>query len=59
MNKDMEPEGDIHLKAMEDRLRSALGLRVTIRNGRAGNGNVTVDFSNMDELETIIDKIMG
>ena len=57
--EDMEPESDVHLKAMEDRLRSALGLKVTIRNGRAGHGNVTVDFSNMDELETIIDRIIG
>ena len=59
INEDMEPEDDVHLKAMEDRLRSALGLKVTIRNGRAGRGNVSVDFSNMDELETIIDRIMG
>lgn len=50
---------DIHLKAIEDRLRSALGLKVTIRNGRTGRGTVTVDFSNVDELETIIDRIVG
>lgn len=57
--EDLEPEGDIHLKAIEDRLRSALGLKVTIRNGRTGRGVVTIDFSNMDELETIIDRIVG
>ncbi len=57
--EDTEPENDIHLKAIEDRLRSALGLKVTIRNGRTGRGVVTVDFSNMDELETIIDRIVG
>ena len=57
--EDMEPDSDIHLKAIEDRLRSALGLKVTIRNGRTGRGIVTVDFSNMDELETIIDRIVG
>ncbi len=57
--EDLEPENDIHLKAIEDRLRSALGLKVTIRNGRTGKGIVTVDFSNMDELETIIDRIVG
>ncbi len=57
--EDMEPEGDIHLQAIEDRLRSALGLKVAIRNGRTGRGTVTVDFSNMDELETIIDRIVG
>jgi len=57
--EDMEPDGDIHLKAIEDRLRSALGLKVTINNGRTGRGVVTVNFSNMDELETIIDRIVG
>jgi len=57
--EDLEPDGDIHLKAIEDRLRSALGLKVTINNGRAGRGVVTVNFSNMDELETIIDRIVG
>lgn len=57
--EDMEPDGDVHLKAIEDRLRSALGLKVSIRNGRTGRGTVTVDFSNMDELETVIDRIMG
>ncbi len=50
---------DIHLKAIEDRLRSALGLRVTIQNGRNGHGVVTVGFSDMNELETIIDRIVG
>ena len=50
---------DVHLQAIEDKLRGALGLKVSIRNGRTGRGTVTVDFSNMDELETIIDRIMG
>lgn len=50
---------DVHLQAIEDRLRSALGLKVTIRNGHTGRGLVTIDFSNIDELETIIDRIVG
>ena len=54
-----EPETDVHLQAIEDRLRSALGLKVTIRNGRTGRGLVTIDFSNINELETIIDRIVG
>ncbi len=57
--EDAGPVEDVHLTAIEDKLRSALGLRVSIRNGRTGRGTVTVDFSNMDELETIIDRIMG
>ena len=57
--EDAEPVEDIHLAAIEDRLRSALGLKVSIRNARNGRGTVTVDFSDMNELETIIDRIMG
>ena len=56
---DDEPETDVHLQAIEDRLRSSLGLRVKIRTGRTGRGLVTIDFSNIDELETIIDRIVG
>jgi len=59
VTEEIEPESDVHLQAIEDRLRSALGLKVTIRNSRTGRGVVTVDFSNMDELETIIDRIVG
>ena len=57
--EDTGPVEDVHLQAIEDKLRSALGLKVSIRNGRTGRGVVTVDFSNMDELETIIDRIIG
>lgn len=56
---DVDTGEDIHLKAIEDRLRSALGLKVTIQNGRNGHGVVTVGFSDMNELETIIDRIVG
>ena len=56
---DDEPETDVHLQAIEDRLRSSLGLKVKIRTGRTGRGLVTIDFSNIDELETIIDRIVG
>ncbi len=55
----VSPDGNVHTKAMEDRLRSALGLKVTIRDGREGRGEVVVNFSNADELETIIDRIVG
>lgn len=54
-----DPEEDIHLKAIEDRLRSALGLRVAIRNSRNGHGTVTINFSSFDDLETVIDRIVG
>lgn len=53
------PDEDIHLKAIEDRLRSALGLRVAIRNAANGQGTVTIKFSSFDDLETVIDRIVG
>ncbi len=57
--EDAEVVADANLQAIEDRLRSALGLKVSIRTNRIGRGVVTVDFSDMNELETIIDRIVG
>ena len=53
------PEDDVHNKAMEDRLRSALGLKVTIRSQPEGGGEVIIRYSNWDDMETIIDRIAG
>ena len=53
------PDDDVHLKAIEDRLRGALGLRVSIRNSQSGQGKVVISFSGFDELETVIDRIVG
>ena len=52
-------EDDIHNKAMEDRLRSALGLKVTIRSQPEGGGEVIIRYANWDDMETIIDRITG
>ncbi len=53
------PEDNIHNKAMEDRLRSALGLKVTIRSQPQGGGEVIIGYANWDDMETIIDRIAG
>jgi len=53
------PEDDVHNKAMEDRLRSALGLKVTIRSQPEGGGEVVIEYANWDDMETIIDRIAG
>ena len=52
-------EDDVHNKAMEDRLRSALGLKVTIRSQPEGGGEVIIRYANWDDMETIIDRIAG
>lgn len=52
-------EDDVHNKAMEDRLRSALGLKVTIRSQPEGGGEVVIGYANWDDMETIIDRIAG
>ena len=52
-------ENDVHTEATVDRLRSALGLKVTIRSRAEGGGEVTITYANWDEMETIIDSIAG
>ncbi len=52
-------EEDVDTRETADRLRSALGLKVVIRNRREGGGEVTISYANWDEMETIIDHITG
>ena len=50
---------EIQNRAMEDRLRSALGLKVTIHGKPEGGGEVTINYANWDDMETIIDRMTG
>jgi len=56
-----EPSGKVeyksaHLKDIEDRLRRALGTRVTIAEGR-GRGKITIEFYSNDDFDRILDKL--
>jgi ParB family chromosome partitioning protein len=42
---------------MEGRIRDALGVKVTLRNGKKYRGSITLDYSGREELERICDLI--
>ena len=42
---------------MEGRLREALGVKVTLRNGSKYRGSITLDYANRDELERLCDQM--
>lgn len=48
---------DPHTRAIEDKLRQALGARVAVIKGRAG-GRITISYHNDDELEGILERIV-
>ena len=42
---------------LEARLREALGIKVTLRNGKKYRGSITLEYSGREELERICDQI--
>lgn len=42
---------------MEGRLREALGVKVTLRNGSKYRGSITLDYADREELERICDRV--
>ncbi len=42
---------------IEAQLRERLGVKVTLRNGKKYRGSITLDYSNRDELERIVEMI--
>ena len=51
------PTKDVHWAAVEDRLRSALGLRVVLKPGPDGRGSITIDFSSNEDLDSLLEKL--
>ena len=51
------PARDIHWVALEDRLRSAFGMKVGLRPSPKGGGTLTIEFSDPEEVEGILDRI--
>lgn len=45
------------VKEMETRIREALGVKVTLRNGKHFKGSITLDYGTRDDLERICDLI--
>ena len=50
---------DPDTRALERRLGEALGTRVSIQANRRGKGNVTLAFDSLDQLDGLIDRLVG
>ncbi len=46
---------DLHIRAVEERLRRSLGTRVTIKDSKAGRGNIVIRYYSADELERLLE----
>ena len=53
-----QPEPDPEIKALEDQLRHRLGTRVTLNQKKVG-GTLTIHYYSTEELNTILDLILG
>ena len=48
---------DPNIRALQDRLGEVLGAKVTINHGAQGKGKLEIRYSNLDELDQILQKI--
>lgn len=51
------PKAPAWVAEMETRLREALGVKVTLRNGKKYRGSITLDYAGREDLERICDQI--
>jgi len=51
--------GDAEIDAMADMLRRSLGTKVTLRRGRGGSGSMTLHFFSDEELDGLLDRLLG
>ncbi len=53
-------ESDADIRAVESHLGDLLGLKVTIQSkGQTGAGSMTIDYSNLDQLDLICQRLTG
>jgi ParB family chromosome partitioning protein len=52
------PEPSAEIQALEERLRSALGTRVSLNPRRKG-GTITIHYYSDEELDTLLDALLG
>jgi len=50
---------DVHWTALEDRLRSAFGMKVGVKPLTGGGGTLTIQFSDPEEIEGILERLQG
>ena len=50
---------DVHTRAAEEQLESALGTRVRMISRKGKGGRIEIDFTNENELKRIYDALTG
>jgi len=50
---------DPHINLLEDTMRRVLGAKVAMRRSQKGRGTITLHFYNDDELEGLLDRLLG
>lgn len=50
------PTKDVHWQALEDRVRTALGMKIALKPGRAGRGTLTIEFSSEEEIDDLLSR---
>ncbi len=46
---------ELHIRAVEERLRRSLGTKVTLQDRKSGRGNIVIRYHSADELERLLD----
>jgi ParB family chromosome partitioning protein len=59
VNRKRAPRVDANVRAIEDDLRHALGVPVSVRKSASGAGTVVLRFHSEEELEGILTKVTG
>ena len=52
-----QPRKDRDLQALEEELSEILGTTVTLKTVRGGRGKLTIDYANLDQLDTVLQKL--
>ena len=57
--KEKDPALELIYKDLENRMNAALGMKVAIKSKNEKSGRIEITYSNQDDLEKLMDRLMG
>ncbi len=57
--KEKDPALELIYKDLENRMNAALGMKVVIKSQNEKSGRIEITYSSQDDLEKLMDKLMG
>lgn len=57
--KEKDPALELIYKDLENRMNAALGMKVAIKSQNEKSGRIEITYSNQDDLEKLMDRLMG